>query len=154
MKLVRLVIIAVVLMLSFSVSVFACGGVGPCKDTRRGGDLHAYLTIYDRGHGNQIVIPRGMGLEDVVEQNGKSNFCYHAVHTHDDTGILHLVISSKNDLRLSTFLGAGWRDPAVQRAKIVVNGKQIPPGVDVRIKPEMDIKIFVHSSLIQLNLGH
>ena len=151
MKLAKLVIIAIVLMLNFSGYVFACGGVGPCNDTRHGGDRHAYLTIYDRGHGNQVLVPRGFGLDD-AEQNGKPSFCYHAVHTHDDTGILHLVIAPKNDLRLSTFLGAAWRDPVVQKAKVVVNGKQVSSGVDVVLKPEMDIKIFLRSSLEQFNL--
>lgn len=153
MKLGKLVIIAGVLMLSFSVSVFACGGAGPCEGTRSGRDAHAYLTIYDRGHGNQILVPRGLGLDD-VEQNGKQTFCYHAVHTHDDTGILHLVIAPKNDLRLSSFLGTVWKNPAVQQAKTVVNGKQVSSGTDVKIKPEMDIKIFVRFSLEQLDLRH
>ncbi len=61
-----------------------------CDKTVGGpGHHHIHLSIFNNGE--QIAIPRGIGMENP----GNSNFIYHQtclyfLHTHDETGIVHM----------------------------------------------------------------
>lgn len=135
-------ILGTALILFFANPAFACGGIGPCMGVERGEHRHARLTVYDSAR-QKIALPSHIGRTEVTTLEGKQSFCYDALHTHDASGKLHIQMSDNNDTTLRTFL-ARWR-PEFLRAKILVNGKQIKNPKRFKVKPEMDIKIFMRN---------
>lgn len=91
---------------------------------------HVHLSLFVSGV--QYAIPRGTGMKDP----GKSQFIYHAdcfyfLHTHDDTGIIHIEPPGPDvyglhqyfalwGMKLSTTNVAGYKGPVT----VFVNGTQ------------------------------
>jgi hypothetical protein len=79
----------------------------------------------------------------VVE--GIKDLCFEAVHTHDETGMLHGEFVEGNDLNLGSFLKRWLPDLNLSNAKVQVNGTPVADPATVTLQPEMDIKIFLGS---------
>ncbi|MDP3779016.1 MAG: hypothetical protein Q8R30_03195 [bacterium] len=119
-------------------SAFACGGVGPCAGTQGGKHGHAHLIVYDANK-SVIEIPNNIGRTEAMKPDGQTSFCYTAVHTHDLSGTLHLVLGKGNDLTLKSFLSK-W-NPDLLKGKVTVSGKKIKNPNSLRIKSGMHIEI-------------
>ncbi len=89
--------------------------------------------------GRQITVPKGLGLKQ--NKPGDDGFCYEAVHTHDDTGIMHFADDSANDTRLAPFIEQ-WR-PGVLQGRFLVDGLR-PSDLGFRLRRNVDVKVFLH----------
>lgn len=70
---------------------------------------HAHLSLFVNGE--QIALPRGTGMKNP----GKNNFVYHAtcvywVHTHDETGIIHIEPPDGQTFTLKQYFDL-WGEP-------------------------------------------
>ena len=93
-------------------------------------------------HGKLVTISSGLGLNKVP--NGKEkDFCFEAIHTHDETGMLHIDSAEGNDLYLANFLTKWMPELNLGKAEVRVNGKRVSAPELIKLEPEMDIKIFL-----------
>jgi len=120
-------------------SAFACGGIGPCAGTQGGKHGHAHLIVYDANK-SVLEISGNIGRTEALKPNGEKSFCYSAVHTHDTSGTLHLVLGKGNDLTLKSFLSK-W-NPELLKGKVSINGKEIKNLNTVQVKSGMHIEVF------------
>lgn len=87
----------------------------------------------------QIVVPKGLGLKQI--KPGDDAYCYEAIHTHDDTGILHFANDSANDSRLAPFIQ--WWQSDVLQGSFLVDGQR-PKDLGFRLRPNMDVRVLLH----------
>ena len=124
---------------------------------QEGFHVHAYLTVYDSSTGHQVEVPEGVGLRRYSRvSDRKDTFCYLAVHTHDATGILHLVVHEDNNMSLASFMNL-WSPEVMKKAKVkkvLVNGLEAVSIEAVTVVKEMDIKIFLASEKKEKEENH
>ena len=75
--------------------------------------IHPHLKIFVKGE--EIKIPSNIGI---------SSSCMRPVHTHDDSGTMHLEFPTKTDVTLETFFKI-WEKPLNEfgiNPKMKVNG--------------------------------
>jgi hypothetical protein len=77
--------------------------------------IHAHLAIYING--TQKTVPYGIGIEQPwsTEADGSSEFvdsgaAFYYLHTHDDTGVIHIESPNKTLYTLGQFF-AEWNQP-------------------------------------------
>lgn len=87
-------------------------GVGSNQMEELAYHIHAHLAIYING--TQKTIPYGIGIEEPwsTEADGSSEFvdsgaAFYYLHTHDDTGVVHIESPSKTLYTLGQFF-AEW----------------------------------------------
>jgi len=102
---------------------------------------HAHLSLFVNGV--QYAIPRGTGMKNP----GKNNFIYHAdcyywIHTHDDTGILHMEPPAAFNFSLKQYFHI-WGEPLSTTGVAGYNGL-----VTVFVN---SIQVFVDPNTIVLN---
>ncbi len=127
-----------IISLMLGISAYACGGIGPCAGTQGGKHGHAHLVIHDANKA-VVEIPGNIGRTEALKQDGEKSFCYSAVHTHDTSGTLHLVLGKGNDLTLKSFLSK-W-NLELLKGKVSVNGKEIKNLNTVQVKSGMHIEV-------------
>ena len=91
--------------------------------------IHPWLTITING--KNVIIPPGIGIENPVQAGtyngeplygGGTNSCFEPVHTHDDTGIIHIESPTNTNYTLGQFFQI-W---AASYAYANINGSQRP----------------------------
>ena len=77
--------------------------------------IHAHLAIYING--KQYTVPYGIGIEQpwTTEADGTSEFvdsgaAFYYLHTHDDTGVIHIESPTSKTYNLGQFF-AEWNQP-------------------------------------------
>jgi hypothetical protein len=77
--------------------------------------IHAHLAIYING--KQVTVPYGIGIEQPwsTEADGNSEFvdsgaAFYYLHTHDDTGVIHIESPNSTQYTLGQFF-AEWNQP-------------------------------------------
>ncbi|MGH9461127.1 MAG: hypothetical protein ACRD1X_07905 [Vicinamibacteria bacterium] len=108
---------------------------------QEGEDKEAFLAVYDEAKGRFIPLPPDLGLIRVMK-NGKSPFCYGAVHTHRKTGgTLHLAVHPENRPFIAPILFelAGRLNRPVTSFDIYTNG--VWGVTPIELGPGMHIKI-------------
>jgi hypothetical protein len=77
--------------------------------------IHAHLAIYING--KQMTVPYGVGIEQpwTTEPDGGSEFvdsgaAFYYLHTHDDTGVIHIESPTTKQYKLGQFF-AEWNQP-------------------------------------------
>jgi hypothetical protein len=119
--------------------------------------IHAHLAIYING--TQKTIPYGIGIEQPwsTEADGSSEFvdsgaAFYYLHTHDDTGVIHIESPNSTVYTLGQFF-AEWNQPLSSTAigpytgtvTVFVNGTKYTGN-------PASIKLTEHE-VIQLDLG-
>lgn len=111
--------------------------------------VHAHLTVYING--SQSTIPAGVGIADpAVDARGfvGSGTCFMWLHTHDNTGIIHIEAPSEQTFTLSQFfdiwgktLSSTQLEDTKGSVTAYVDGKKVNgnPG---------DIKLVNHESIV------
>ena len=143
----RYIIIAAALLIVifFAIDSFACGGEGPCPGVQDGGHGHAQLKITNMAGGPTVEVPGNIGLKPVKAADGKSSFCYEAVHTHGNDGTIHFQIGGDNPPTLGMFLTKWGRTDLLINAHVKVDGEAITTSpMELILEPEMEIEIFFH----------
>ena len=77
--------------------------------------IHAHLAIFING--KQYTVPYGVGIEQpwTTEADGTSEFvdsgaAFYYLHTHDDTGVIHIESPTSKTFNLGQFF-AEWNQP-------------------------------------------
>lgn len=72
--------------------------------------IHVHLSLYVNGE--QLAIPKAIGIVDPVAANGFiiAAGCYYWVHTHDATGIIHVEPPAEVQVKLGEFFDL-WGEP-------------------------------------------
>jgi hypothetical protein len=107
--------------------------------------IHAHLNIFVNGQ--LMYIPPQIGI--IPEK------CIYWLHTHDETGIIHIESPIKTDFTLGQFLDL-WKkklnNPGVydtlfngkgNMPQIYINGDKLPSGTDYR-----DVKLHAHDEIV------
>ncbi len=90
-------------------------GVGDNQMEQTAYHIHAHLAIYING--KQYTVPYGIGIEQPwsTEADGTSEFvdsgaAFYYLHTHDDTGVIHIESPTTKTYTLGQFF-AEWNQP-------------------------------------------
>jgi hypothetical protein len=90
-------------------------GVGSNQMEQLAYHIHAHLAIYING--TQYTVPYGIGIEQPwsTEADGDSEFvdsgaAFYYLHTHDDTGVIHIESPTTKTYTLGQFF-AEWNQP-------------------------------------------
>ena len=117
---------------------------------------HVQLSIFYNG--KQIAIPEGIGIIGVPGKDPTYIYhgtCFYWLHTHDQSGIIHLEPSNSNTFGLKEFFDI-WGEPlsatqvadlSVSSIGVYING-QYQPGVDpstIMFYPFEEITLVVNS---------
>lgn len=86
-------------------------------------------------------MPSGLGFNKVTVE-GVAGECFEAIHTHDETGMLHIDNVHGNDLNLANFLKKWMPELDLGKAEVRVDGKRVSALELIKLESEMDIKIF------------
>ena len=136
---------ALLIVLFFAIDSFACGEEGPCPGVEDKGHGHAQLKIMNITGGPTVEIPGNIGLRPVMTANGKSSFCYDAVHTHGNDGTIHFQIGGDNPSTLGMFLTKWGRTDLLLNARVTVDDQPLTTSpMELILQPEMEIEIFFH----------
>ncbi|MBC8104421.1 MAG: hypothetical protein H7Z41_17740 [Cytophagales bacterium] len=101
----------------FPIGNTASGGQGqtlldiPCGLGSETYHIHTHLSLFVNG--DQIAIPAGIGFKDpIADANGlvEDGICLYDLHTHDQTGIVHVESAAQRDFTLGMFF-ALWGRP-------------------------------------------
>lgn len=124
--------------------------------------IHAHLAVLVRGQ--QLYIPYGIGIGPPLQLEANGGFtggpfvtggsCFSWLHTHDDSGIIHIESPVHRTYTLGDFFDI-WGQPlgstrvgrATGPVTIFVNGRQLAAGTDPRT-----VALASHE-LIQLDVG-
>lgn len=88
-------------------------------------------------------MPDDLGFNEVRDGAKALGKCFEAIHTHDETGTLHIDFVADNDLNIASFLTRWFPQLNLQKVRIQVNGQSVSDPASVVLQPEMDIKIFL-----------
>ncbi len=104
--------------------------------------IHSHLAIFVNG--SQRLVPGGVGIDE--------NTCIYWLHTHDDTGVLHVESPDSRVFTLGNFF-AVWQQPLSATQVGPAKGK-VTAWVDGKrfTGDPADIKLTLHA-VIQLNVG-
>ncbi|WP_051941178.1 hypothetical protein [Phaeacidiphilus oryzae] len=133
------------------------GRVGSNNMEQTAYHIHAHLQIYVNGQ--QRLVPYGVGIVPPyqIQNNGSSYFVgggskFYYLHTHDETGVLHIESPNEQKYTLGDFFGVWGQQlsssqvgPAKGTVTAYVNGKKISGNPS-------DITLTSHEN-IQLNVG-
>lgn len=83
--------------------------------------IHVHLSLYVNGE--QLAIPKGVGVMDPFTSNGFviAGSCFYWVHTHDATGIIHVEPPTNVEVTLGTFFDI-WGQPLSRTGVAGYNG--------------------------------
>jgi hypothetical protein len=72
--------------------------------------IHVHVSLYVNGE--QLAIPKAIGVKDAVASNGFviAGGCFYWVHTHDATGIIHVEPPTHIDVNLGALFDI-WGQP-------------------------------------------
>ena len=76
-----------------------------CLDDHDGAISHIHASISVTISGNQIAVPSNTGIQDEMCSNGMRG-----IHTHDDTGRLHIETPGAMDAPVGAFFQIGGED--------------------------------------------
>ena len=110
---------------------------------------HVHLSLFVDGE--QIALPRGTGMENP----GKNNFIYHAtcfywLHTHDETGIIHIEPPNGNPLSLKQYFKI-WGEPLSTNGFAGYTGP-VSVYLDGTLQPGMDPNAVTFSPFEEITL--
>jgi hypothetical protein len=132
-------------------------GVGSNQMEQLAYHIHAHLAIYING--TQKTVPYGIGIEQPwsTEADGSSEFvdsgaAFYYLHTHDDTGVIHIESPTNTYYTLGQFF-AEWNQPlsATQIGSYKGTVTAFVNGTKYTGDPAL-IKLTAHD-IIQLDLG-
>lgn len=92
----------------------------------------AYVTISVTVNGLPVEIPSGVGIQEN---------CMRPIHTHDTSGLVHIVFSKPYDFRLGHFLWYWGFDIQSYDASVYVNGVAQQNYLDMVLRDGMTVII-------------
>lgn len=118
----------------------------PCNDSEQlSYHEHAHLTVLLAGH--SMTVPAGIGIND--------DTCLYWLHTHDDSGVIHMEAPRSENFTLGTFFDiwgqhlsshgvAGHEARHRQAVRVFVNGRRYsgdPRSITLRRHTDITIEI-------------
>jgi hypothetical protein len=86
--------------------------------------IHSHLTIFSNGE--EVPVPANIGIHQEAS-------CIYWLHTHDDTGVIHIEAPNENSFTLGNFFDVWGQKLTTNQVGDYSNGKQIRIYVDGKI---------------------